>query len=432
MVGLDTTTTAAAGKARGRTTRNPGLIPMNLDDDLAREIEREVKAIGTHARASSLEQKKYTDAMADGVRDELRRELRARMDGLERKQAKEVEAIECVIRRGGMTAENGQDGMTMIDRTSPETKALERYIRRGKEALEPHEVKALTVANDSSGGMLVPPALAAGVIRSLREYNPVRQVARGATTGSDKLDFPSVSAASAYWVGEVETRQPTTVSFGGVEIELRELACYVDVSNRLLEDAQVDIFDLLSTLLGEAFAAAEGSSFLTGDGVKRPRGLLTYLTSGAIPVVPSGKADGFTNGDSLIDAELALLTPYAENGTFLMNRKTLAAVRKLKDGGGQYLWTTAPGLVADRPGVIIGRNYMIAPDMPDIAAGAVPIVFGDWRGYCVLDKLNGGMSILRDPYTLATQGLVRFHARHRTGGDLLQAERFVGVQISAS
>src|SRR4051794_26384585 len=101
---------------------------MEMDHETERQLMRAIEGLGTDTRKASSEQKKYTDAMADGVRDELRRELRARMDGLERKQAREVEQIECVIRRGGMTGEAGNDGTTkMLDRSAPEVKAFETF-----------------------------------------------------------------------------------------------------------------------------------------------------------------------------------------------------------------------------------------------------------------------------------------------------------------
>src|SRR4051794_15984222 len=139
---------------------------MEIDDTTAREIEREVRAIGTHARASSSEQKKYTDAMVDNARDELRRELRARMDGLERKQQREVEQIECVIRRGGVTAETGQDGTTtmLLDRGAPETKAFEAFVRGGPDRLGEPERKLLSASTDPAGGYLVPASVAPSII----------------------------------------------------------------------------------------------------------------------------------------------------------------------------------------------------------------------------------------------------------------------------
>src|SRR3954451_16034554 len=148
MAGLDTTTTTAPGREGAGPHPTPGHDPMELDDATAREMQRGIEDIGTRTRADSLEQKKYTDAMADGVRDEWRRELRARMDGLEHKQARELESVECAMRRGGMTGETSQDGTkVMVDRSAPEIKALETYLRRGKNALDPSEYKALSVGN---------------------------------------------------------------------------------------------------------------------------------------------------------------------------------------------------------------------------------------------------------------------------------------------
>src|SRR3954451_8549796 len=136
MAGLDTTTTTAPGREGAGPHPTPGHDPMELDDATAREMQRGIEDIGTRTRADSLEQKKYTDAMADGVRAELRRELRARMDGLEHKQDRELESVECAMRRGGMTGETNQDRTNkLFDRSALESKAFEVFFRSGPDRL---------------------------------------------------------------------------------------------------------------------------------------------------------------------------------------------------------------------------------------------------------------------------------------------------------
>src|SRR3954453_14350236 len=106
----------------------------------------------------------------------------------------------------------------------------------------------------------------------------------------------------------------------------------------------------------------------------------------------------------------------------------------MKDGTGNYLWNMMPGIVGGKPGTILGRPYELAPDMPDVAAGALPILLGDFRSaYAVLDKGGAqGISIMRDPYTQATTGKTRFHARFRVGGAMIQSEAIVAMQVAAS
>ncbi len=169
---------------------------------------------------------------------------------------------------------------------------------------------------------------------------------------------------------------------------------------------------------------AEGAAFVTGDAVGKPEGL---LVNADVAETNSGDGGAIT-ADGLIDLFHAVKTAYARNGTWLMNRQTLGEVRKLKDSQGQYLWQ--PGLQAGVPGAILGAPFVEAPDVPDIAANATPVVFGDFRrGYLIVDRVQ--MSVLRDPFTQATSGNVRFIARRRVGGQVVLAEAIRKQRIAA-
>ena len=235
---------------------------------------------------------------------------------------------------------------------------------------------------------------------------------------------------TAAWVGETETRSATESAYGQVEIPIDEIACYIDVSNKLLEDAAVDVAAEVAFDLAEEFGRAEGEAFISGNGVKKPLGLLndtglSYTASGSASVISD--TDGGANG--LIDLFYALAPFYRQRGVFMANGKTIAALRKLKDGQKQYLWQ--PSIAVGQPETFLGRPIVEAVDLPDIGAGTFPLLFGDFASaFRIYDRTT--LSLLRDPYSQATSGLTRFHARRRVGARVVRAEAVRKLEIATS
>jgi HK97 family phage major capsid protein len=207
------------------------------------------------------------------------------------------------------------------------------------------------------------------------------------------------------------------------------MACYVDVSQRLLEDAAVNVESEVASDLSEEFGRLEGLGFSQGDGVKKPIGI---MEAAGVAYTATGNAStlGTAPADTLIDVFYSLPAYYRNRGVWLMNSKTIAAVRKLKDGStGAYLWQ--PGLAQGDPATILGRPLIEDPTMDDIGSAAEPILFGSVSdAYRIYDRLN--LSIMRDPYSQATSGVVRFHARRRTGGALVLADALRKIKCATS
>lgn len=126
------------------------------------------------------------------------------------------------------------------------------------------------------------------------------------------------------------------------------------------------------------------------------------------------------SADKLIDLLYSLPAQYRNAGSWAMNGTTLASVRKLKDGQNNYLWQ--PSFQSGEPETILGRPVVEMVDMPDVGDGNFPIIYGDWSGYRIVDRV--GLSILVNPYLLATNGITRIHATRRVGGGVLQAAKF--------
>ncbi len=316
------------------------------------------------------------------------------------------------------------------DEDNAETKAFGEYLRKGKEAMSADEVKALAVSPDTAGGYLAPPEFSAEVVKGIVEQSPIRQAARVGSTSSGEVILPKrTGRPTGQWVGETETRPSTESAYGQIEVPIHEMACYVDVSQRLLEDAAVNVESEVASDLSEEFGRLESIGFSQGDGVKKPVGI---MEASGVAYTPTGNGStlGSAPADTLIDAFYALPAFYRNRGVWMMNSKTIAAVRKLKDGStGAYLWQ--PGLAAGDPATILGRPLIEDPTMDDIGAAAEPILFGDIASaYRIYDRV--ALSIMRDPYSQAANGLVRFHARRRTGGALVLAEAIRKVKCATS
>lgn len=309
---------------------------------------------------------------------------------------------------------------------SAEFKAFTTLIRQGKEALTAEEFKALRVADDTAGGYLSPPEVVAELIKNVVPYSPVRQAARIGVTSLGSVKIPKrTGQMTGVWVSETETRTSTQPTYGQVEITVNECACYVDISNQLLEDSAVDIANELALDFAEEFGRLEGAAFVTGTGVKQPIG---FMTDSSVPSVASGAATTVT-ADSIFDLYYTLKPFYRGRAAWMMNGKTTAAVRKLKDGDGNYLWRA--GLEQGQPPTLLGQPVVEAVDMPDQGAGLYPIAFGDFSSaYRIYDRVQ--LALLRDPFTVATSGLVRFHGRRRVGGAVVKAEALVKLKCSVS
>lgn len=319
----------------------------------------------------------------------------------------------------------GQGGNSNGD-ISLERRAFANFLRLGDNRMDAEEVRALIVGDDTKGGYLAPAEFQAEVIRGIVEISPIRQAVRVGSTSAGSVILPKLTGRpTASWVGEEEERPETTMTFGQVEIPVHELAAYIDVSLRLLEDSAINVESEVASELAQEFALKEGAALSNGDGAKKPMGV--QRTPG-VPEVINGSAT-VLNPDKLVALMYALPAAYRSNASWLMNGVTLGVVMTLKDGQGNFLWQ--PSFQAGQPSTLLGRPIIEDNSMPDIGNGTYPIQFGDFsKSYRVFDRV--GMSILRDPYTQATKGLVRFHARRRVGGGPVLAEALRKLKMATS
>ena len=337
----------------------------------------------------------------------------------QQKMSEQLDNLETVLKRPNSGFTTGE-----ID---THVKAFDQYCRKGFDNLEPDEKKALTVSNDSTGGYLAPPEYVRELIKTVTEISPIRSIAKVRSTSARSIQVPKRTGQfAAQWVAESGTRSETTgYQVGLEEIPAHEHYALVDISEQDLEDTVFNLEAEMQSEFAEQFAKAEGTAFVSGDAVGKPEGILTNSSVGQ---AVSGSATALT-ADGLLTLVHSIKSNYGANGRFVFNRSTLAAIRKLKDTAGQYVFQAGMSLQGGVPNTILGYPYVEATDMPDIASNAFPIVFGDFnRAYQIVDRV--ALAVLRDPFTQATTGNVRYIARRRVGGQVILPEAIVKHKVS--
>jgi len=302
--------------------------------------------------------------------------------------------------------------------------AWDRYMRQG-DASRLTELKSLSAGSDVDGGYVAPDETQVEIDRLLREVSPIRALATVQQTSSGLLRKPvSQGGASSGWVSETAARPETsTPTLDLLEFPMAEIYAMPATTQTLLDDAVVNVDQWLAEEVRDVLAAQETTAFVAGDGIAKPRGFLSYTnveqsahTWGQIGYVATGTAGGFDAGnplDAILDLIYAPQSVYRPNGRFVMNRRTVSAVRKFKDADGNYIWQ--PGAGAGQPSTLLGYSVTEVEDMPDIANDSYSMAFGDFRrGYLIVDR--AGINVVRDPYS--AKPYVLFYTTKRVGGGI--------------
>mgnify|MGYP003135261920 FL=1 len=311
-----------------------------------------------------------------------------------------------------------------IDHDAPHKKAFDAYLRNGDDdGLRGLELdgKSMSTAVNSDGGYLVDPQTADRVQSVLNAGASIRAIASvvqvEATSYDVLVDHADVGAG---WATESGAQAETdTPQIDRITVPLHELSALPKASQRLLDDSAFDIEGWLAGRIADKFARAEAAAFVSGDGIDKPTGFLSHpavdndiWTWGNLGYVPSG-TNANPEADAIIELVYALGAAYRKNAVFVMNSKTTAKVRKLKDTDGRFLWSD--GLAAGEPARLMGYPVLVAEDMPNPATDAMAIAFGDFSaGYTVAERPD--LRILRDPFSAKPH--VLFYATKRVGGDV--------------
>lgn len=333
-------------------------------------------------------------------------------------------------RRGGVIGSFGAADMDSYKA------AFDTFLRKGEEIMGADERKALSVGSDPDGGYVVNPDLSGRIVAKVFETSPMRAYASIQVISTDALEgLFDLNEASSGWVGETDSRAETnTPALGKWRIPVHELYAKPKATQKLLDDASINMEQWLAAKVSEKFARDEAAAFVNGNGINKPRGFLTYSAGttlpGTVEQFPTGVNGGLAaapaGGDTLIDALYGLKAQYRANATWFMNRATTKLVRKAKDTDGAYLWQ--PGIAAGQPATLLGYPVASFEDMPDPATGSLSIAVGDMRAaYQIVDRI--GIRTLRDPYS--AKPYVEFYTTRRVGGDLCNFEAIKIIRLGS-
>lgn len=419
-IGIGGPTSMAMG-VMGASFRGVSLARADASD--ANKILAELKQTFESFKAAHEEELK---GIRKNFADVITTEKVAKIDGEISNLTKALDTINSALasnRLGGSASENP-------DRKA-HAAAFDKWFRKGVDAgLRDLEVKAsMTTQSDPDGGYLVPDEMASTIDRVLSANSVMRQLATVMPIGTSTYKkLVSMGGATSGWVGEEEARTETaTPQLRELLFNVMEMYAKPATTQTMLDDGIVDIAGWLAGEVQTTFDEQEGAAFISGNGVKRPRGLLSYSTVanssyawGSLGFVNSGATADFAAtapGDALIDLLFALKAGYRQNASFLMSDVVMGRVRKFKDGQGNYLW--APPTTVEQVPTILGKPVYTDDNMPNVGANAFPVACGDFkRGYLILDRQ--GIRILRDPYTSMPN--VFFYTTKRVGGGVANFE----------
>lgn len=328
------------------------------------------------------------------------------------------------------------------DLDAPHQKAFDAYLRSGDDdglrglVLEG---KAMSTAVAAEGGYLVDPQTADTIRSLLVSTSSLRSVANVVQVEAISFDvLIDRTEVGSGWATEAAAQAETsTPAIERISIKLHELSAMPKASQRLLDDSAFDVEGWLAGKIATRFIRAEAAAFINGDGIDKPRGILlpakvanASWTWGSLGYVPTGAAADFASSnaaDCIVNLVYALGADYRANGAFVMNSKTAGAVRKMKDADGRFMWSD--GLQAGEPPRLMGYAVLICEDMPDVAANAYPIAFGDFAsGYTVAERPD--LRILRDPFSAKPH--VLFYANKRVGGDITDYAAIKLLKVAVS
>ena len=287
-------------------------------------------------------------------------------------------------------------------------------------------LNALQIGSDSEGGHLVPDEYERTLVEALQEENIFRRFAHLIRTSSGDRKIPVVtSKGTASWIEEEAPYQESDDAFGATTIGAYKLATMIKVSDELLNDSVFDIAGYIAKEFSRRIGSAEEEAFITGNGSGKPTGLL-HATLGAQLGVTAASATAITF-DEVMDLYYSLRSPYRRQAVFLMNDSTVKALRKLKNGAGDYIWQ--PSITSGTPDKILNCPVYTSGFVPAIASATKSIIFGDMDYYWIADREGRKFKRLNELY--APTGQVGFLASQRVDGKLILPEAVKVLQQKA-
>ncbi len=406
-----------------------------MPEDIKKTIQDLGEAFEQFKEANEARLKQIEDrGGADPLLKEKVERISADMSRIEAIKS-QLETLETEVARGQLPGGTGDGQISVAEREHSE--GFMQFMRHGvKDGLRDLEVKAeLSTLSDPDAGFLMPPAIEGAIDKVAGTISAMRSICSTMTIGGDSYEkLVSQGGATYEWVAEKQSRSTTsTPTLAEIAINVKEISAKPRATQKSLDDVRIDLAAWLVSEVSESFDDGEGDSFISGNGVEKPKGINSYskvanasYAWGKIGFITSGDASLLNDFDAMIDLQDALKGKYQQGANFLMNTGTKTTIRKLKDGEGNYL--LQPGIQQGEPPNILGKPFVIDDNMPDIGAGLFPVAYGNFkRAYLILDRF--GIRVLRDPYS--AKPYVEFYITKRVGGGITMFEALKMLKISA-
>ena len=288
--------------------------------------------------------------------------------------------------------------------------AFLNLCRHGRNNIGLDVHNALQVGTATEGGNIVPVELDSKLVEYLNDHNEFRNYVNVIQTSSDRNIPIETSTGSAAWTAEEAAYGEDDPAFGNASLSAHKLTRIVKVSEELVQDSVFDLSSYLARNFAKAFGIAEETAFVAGTGSGQPTGFVATADTGI-----TAAATAALTADELIDLYHSVSRPYRKNGTFTMNDKTSAAVRKLKDSNGQFIWQA--GLQAGQPDMILGKRLIASTAQGEMATGVDAVSFGDLSYYTVAERSGRSMQVLVEKY--ADTGQIGYKMYERLDGKLI-------------
>ena len=421
--------------------RARGIVAVRADMSDPKAILAELqKTFEAFKAENDAEIKALKKGQEDVVQSEKVDRINADITSLN-KALDDVNSVMAALKAGGA------GGSTVDPAKREHAEVFSKWFRKGDRAIADAdlgalEVKAsLTTQSDPDGGYLVPEEMAGTIDRVVGTVSVLRDMASVMTISTDTYKkLINMGGAGSGWVGETEARPETNApTLRELAFNVMELYANPAATQGMLDDGRIDIAAWLGNEVAIEFAEQEGAAFVSGNGVAKPRGLLSYTnvanasyTWGSLGYIPTGVAaalsDGSNNGaDAMIDLYYGLKEQYRNGASWLTSDATAGKMRKFKDGDGTYLWGN-PVNAGETP-TFLGKPVRTDDNMPAVAANAYPTAFGNFqRGYLIVDRF--GIRVLRDPFT--NKPYVHFYTTKRVGGGVQNFEAIKLLKVAAS
>ena len=347
-------------------------------------------------------------------------DLGKQIDRLERQAAIDAELAKATSTPITNQPNGKADGDSKQGRASDEYK---RAFWNGMRNKMSYEVQnALSIGTDSEGGYLVPDEYEKKLVQALEDEVFFRSLANVIKTSSGDRKIPIVtSKGEAAWIDEGGQFPESDDSFGQTSIGAYKLATMIKISDELLNDSVFNIENYISKEFARRIGTKEEEAFFVGDGKGKPEGLFGSADLGVTAATVN------ITFDDVMDLFYSLRAPYRKEATWLLNDSTVKAIRKLKDGNGNYIWQ--PSVRDGEPDRILNRPYRTSIYVPELAAGNRVMAFGDYSYYWIADRQGRSFKRLNELY--ATTGQVGFLACERVDGKLILSEAVKTLEIKA-